>query len=174
MISSKICLVGAFAVGKTSLVRQFVESIFDEKYHTTIGVKIDKKRITIESQEVQLMIWDIEGVDIFTSLKPSYLRGSDGIIFVVDGTRPDTIKTIKDAISLVDESLTDYFSVLLLNKSDRIEDWRITEADLDSLGIEKQNILKTSAKTGFNVDEAFTHLAQNLIRKKDGTTKRKA
>ncbi len=167
MFSSKICLIGAFAVGKTSLVRQFVESIFDEKYHTTIGVKIDKKRISVEDTDIQFMIWDIEGIDIFTTMKPSYLRGSDGIVLVVDGTRPDTLKAVRDIIPTINQHLAQPTYTLLINKADLIEDWRLTDEDFKSLNLENVEPIKTSAKTGQNVDQAFIALGKAIIRKKE-------
>ena len=91
MIRKKICVLGAFAVGKTSLVARFVESIFSEKYLTTVGVKISRKVLQVGNQEWQLMLWDLAGEDEFLQLRPSYLRGSSGYLLVVDGTRRTTL-----------------------------------------------------------------------------------
>ena len=159
MISKKICMVGAFAVGKTSLVRQFVESIFSEKYHTTIGVKIDKRQVEVKGEKVQLMLWDIEGVDIFTDLKPSYLRGASGIIIVIDGTRPNTIEVAKQIKNLVNQHLNQPKLLLLANKSDLRDNWQIQIDHLNALGFESTDIFATSAKNGENVEEAFQRLA---------------
>ena len=63
MLQKKICLLGAFSVGKTSLIQRFVSSLFDDKYLTTVGVKIDKKIVTVDQQEIMLMIWDLAGED---------------------------------------------------------------------------------------------------------------
>src|SRR5262252_7835425 len=87
MLKKKICMVGQFAVGKTSLVRRFVDSIFDERYHTTVGVKVDRKDVTIDARSVTLMLWDIAGEDDLAQLKVSHLRGASGYILVVDGCR---------------------------------------------------------------------------------------
>jgi small GTP-binding protein len=162
MLNKKICMVGAFAVGKTSLVKQFVEGIFDEKYHTTIGVKIDKKVIErdSESDTVQLMIWDIEGVDVFTNLKPTYLRGSSGIILVVDGTRRKTLEPAEEIISIIKEHLGNIPIVLLINKSDLEASWQFQIEDTLTLGIEESNIFKTSAKNDNNVESAFERLVE--------------
>ena len=69
MIKKKICMLGAFSVGKTSLVKQFVDSIFSEKYQTTIGVKIDKKTLVAKGFEVNLILWDLPGEDDFQSIQ---------------------------------------------------------------------------------------------------------
>ena len=87
MIQKKICLLGGFGVGKTSLVSRFVHSIFSDKYLTTVGVKIDKKRVDLGSQQVDLVIWDIYGEDDFQKVRMSYLRGASGYLLVADGTR---------------------------------------------------------------------------------------
>ena len=80
MIQKKVCLLGGFAVGKTSLVSRFVTSIFSEKYLTTVGVKVDKKLVSVNGQDVTLMLWDIYGEDEFQTVQPSYLRGASGYL----------------------------------------------------------------------------------------------
>jgi nucleoside-triphosphatase THEP1 len=64
MIQKKVCMVGTSGVGKTSLVAKFVHSIFSDKYLTAVGVKIDKKTVTVDGNEVMLMIWDLAGDDV--------------------------------------------------------------------------------------------------------------
>src|SRR5574342_650264 len=91
MIQKKICMLGSFSVGKTSLVRRFVESIFSDTYLTTVGVKIDKKQLRVDDHDVTLMLWDIYGEDEFQKLHMSYLRGAAGLLLVVDGTRRSTL-----------------------------------------------------------------------------------
>src|ERR1044071_1650162 len=83
-------MIGAFAVGKTSLVARFVKSIFSEKYLTTVGVKIDKKSLSVGDQEMTLILWDLAGEDEFMQVRMSYLRGSAGYFLVADGTRRAT------------------------------------------------------------------------------------
>ena len=85
MIQKKICMLGAFAVGKTSLVAQYVSSLFSEKYLSTVGVKIDKKQLTVDGRDVTLMLWDIYGQDDYQTVQPSQLRGMSGYLLVVDG-----------------------------------------------------------------------------------------
>ena len=87
MIQKKVCLLGGTGVGKTSLVAQFVHSIFSDKYLTTVGVKIDKKSVDVDGTDVELVIWDVYGHDDFQKLRVSYLRGTSGYLLVADGTR---------------------------------------------------------------------------------------
>src|SRR6516165_910024 len=97
MLQKKICMLGSFSVGKTSLVRRFVESIFDEKYQTTIGVKVDKKVTRAGGEPVTLVLWDIYGEDVFQKMRMTYLRGMAGYLLVVDPTRN---QTLDDALAL--------------------------------------------------------------------------
>ncbi len=69
VIHKKVCLLGAFAVGKTSLVRRYVESIFDKRYQTTLGVKVDKKSLRLEDSVMTLVLWDLAGKDQFAGLR---------------------------------------------------------------------------------------------------------
>ena len=165
MIQKKICMLGSFAVGKTSLVRRFMESIFSEKYLTTIGVKIDKKMVEVEGEQVMLMLWDLEGQDDFSSVKLSYLRGSSGYLLVADGTRAETFDVVMDLKERVEASVGNLPFILLINKRDLTDLWEIEEGGvLDELTAQGWNLLETSAKTGLNVDRAFMELAVQIIR----------
>src|SRR6187455_2295151 len=95
MIHKKICMLGGFAVGKTSLVAQYVTSLFSDKYLSTVGVKIDKKQIAVDGRDVTLMLWDVAGQDDFQSVQESQLRGMAGYLLVVDGTRRATLETAR-------------------------------------------------------------------------------
>lgn len=118
MLQKKICMLGTFSVDKTSLVRQFVSSIFDDKYLTTVGVKIDKKIVTAADKDISLMLWDLAGEDTYNSIKASYLRGASGCIIVIDGTGPKTLDVARDIIQLVTDNIGDVPIVIALNKAD--------------------------------------------------------
>ncbi len=163
MIKKKICMVGAFAVGKTSLVQRFVKSIFSEKYLTTVGVKIDKKTMILGSESVDLMLWDLQGEDEFQSLQVSYLRGSSGYFLVADGTREWTLDKATELRDKVEESVGKLPFLLLVNKADLQESWEIEESKLSALMDSGWTIIKTSAKSGQGVEEAFGTLALKTL-----------
>jgi len=164
MIKCKICMLGAFAVGKTSLVRQFVSSMFSEKYHTTVGVKIDKKIVMVGETEVDLIIWDIQGEEVLGEFTQCYLRGAAGCLLVADGTRPGTLSAASSLRQQVADSVGKIPSVLLLNKADMIDEWAVGEAVVSDLASEGWQVLRTSAKTGIGVEEAFACLARQVMR----------
>ncbi len=170
MLVKKVCMVGPFAVGKTSLVKRFVESIFSDKYHTTIGVKVSKKKVELAQESMQMMLWDIEGVDVFTELKSSYLRGASGVMLVIDGTRPTTIRQLNELLSLVRSYLQETPVVILANKFDLTNEWKLSQDDATKLRENGLTLIETSAKTGAGVEEAFAALAQAMLRECDSKT----
>jgi len=165
MIQKKICMLGSFAVGKTSLVRRFVENMFSDKYLTTIGVKIEKKNVNINQENVSLVIWDIAGEDGFHHMKSSYLRGMSGYFLVVDKTRASTLDSAKDVRKKINEVYCDIPCILLFNKMDLTGQWDIEDSVIEELHHEGWDIVKTSAKTGLGVEEAFNRLATKMLEK---------
>jgi small GTP-binding protein len=159
VLQKKICMLGAFSVGKTSLVRRFVESVFSDAYLTTVGVKINKKTVNVSGRTVNLILWDIAGEDDLGSLRMSYLRGSAGYVLVADGTRPATVEVALSLRERVNADLGRLPSVMLLNKHDLVENWAISDAQLDALRDDGSWVQPSSARTGERVDEAFQRLA---------------
>ncbi len=164
MIQKKVCMLGAFAVGKTSLVARFVKSIFSEKYHTTVGVKIDKKVVPGPTGDLNLILWDLYGEDDFQKVRMSYLRGSSGYILVVDGTRNATLDTAIGLKQNVEESVGVLPFVVVLNKSDLTQEWELDEARVETLAAQGWTFIRGSAKTGEGVEEAFQTLVEKISR----------
>ncbi|MDY6900757.1 MAG: Rab family GTPase [Cyanobacteriota bacterium] len=163
MLQKKICMVGAFATGKTSLVAKFVYSIFSEKYQTTVGVKIDRKTLTVKEQELNLILWDLYGEDEFQKLRTSYLRGSSGFLLVVDGTRKSTLQTAIELQQRVEGSIGKVPFILVLNKWDLQDEWELDSENLEAIESKGWTVIKTSAKTGLNVEEVFQILATKIL-----------
>jgi small GTP-binding protein len=164
MISKKICLVGDFGVGKTSLIRRFVEQQFSDQYLSTVGVKISRK--TLESVNLQMLIWDLEGHTKFKAIAPTYLQGGSGVVIVADVTRQETVERITDHIKLFLSVNPKGSIVLALNKSDLVEDEKLTKlTHLVQLQYSEQvlGVYQTSAKTGLYVDEIFNKLGQSIM-----------
>lgn len=156
-------MIGSFAVGKTSLVQRYVTSIFSEKYLTTIGVKIDQKVIEYNNQEVNLILWDIHGEDDFQKIRTSYLVGASGYFLVVDGTRKNTLDKIYELQKRVEDAIGVVPFVVLINKIDLIGNWEINENDLKKLQVLNWNVIKTSAKGGVGVKEAFESIVKLVM-----------
>jgi small GTP-binding protein len=163
MIQKKIAMLGMYAVGKTSLVKRFISSIYDEKYHATIGVKVDKKVITVKDEEVTLMLWDIAGAEDHFSVPTSFIRGSAGYLLVIDGTRAVTLERGIDLVAQVESDLGKIPFVVILNKTDLADRWQLQDEHLQSLTALGCPVIRSSALNGEGVEEAFHTLAAQLV-----------
>ena len=163
MLKKKICMVGAFSVGKTSLVQRFVKSIFSDEYLTTVGVKIDKKSLTVDGQAIELLLWDIQGKDELNDIRLNYLKGASGLLLVIDGTRASTVDTALAIKTAADAQNGSVPAIVLFNKCDLAREWEVDEATIASVGARGFQTLKTSAKDGIGVEEAFTALTRLML-----------
>jgi small GTP-binding protein len=164
VIQKKVCMVGIFGTGKTSLVRQFVHAKFSDKYLSTVGVKIDRKEVAVGGDAVHLLLWDLEGRDGAQDLQTSYLRGASGIIYVVDGTRRETYTQVPELRQLARAAVGDVPSVVALNKADLADRWALTDGDRDALAGLPWHVFTTSARTGDGVEAAFQWIAESMVK----------
>ena len=142
---------------------RFVLSLFSDTYLTTIGVKVDKKAIVVDGRDVTLMLWDIYGEDEFQTVRPSYLRGASGYLLVADGTRSATLETARSLQKTAAGVVGEVPFVLVLNKADLADDWRVDDRALWKLAEQGWTVIRTSAKTGEGVEDAFLKLARRLV-----------
>lgn len=164
VFEKKICMMGAPGVGKTSLVRRYVDSVFSDKYLSTIGVKIDRKTIEIGSDTLNLMLWDLQGEERYQWVRLQYLRGAAGYILVADGTRADTLEIaigLQENAAGREEQLP---FILCLNKADLWGQWAISSTQQDWLRDKGWTVIQTSARSGDGVEDAFQTLASRLPR----------
>ncbi len=164
MIQKKICMVGSYGVGKTSLVARFVRSIFSEKYQTTVGVKIDKKVVSVGGENVTLMLWDLAGEEEHVQVRPAHLTGSAGYILVADGLRAATLDVALSLHERARKAAGPVPFVLVVNKNDQKENWEIAASRLGELANEGWPIYETSAKTGDCVETVFLTLAGRMLK----------
>lgn len=158
-ITKKVCLIGDFSVGKTSLFRRFINNTFSEQYITTVGVKVDTRLIELSDElHIKLILWDIAGADKMSVIGINYLRGAHGYILVADGTRQSTLHSVLALKAEVDALLNKPPYIGLLNKSDLMDAWEVEETFLG----ENVDWRKSSALTGEGVEEAFNNLAMQL------------
>lgn len=151
----KIVILGHFGVGKTSLIRQYVDESFNEDYLVTVGVHVKKKEIVVNKKPVTLVIWDIEGNSELSMTRTSYLLGSQGFIYVFDVSRPETYANLMEQLTYLEEHFPNIPVVVFGNKCDKFES-EISKSYFDKPQFE--GCLYTSAKTGENVEEGFKQL----------------
>jgi small GTP-binding protein len=165
-VSKKICLVGDFGVGKTSLVRRFVDRSFSDQYLTTVGVKISRKLVEINPQSLQLLIWDLEGSSKFKAISATHLQGASGAIIVADLSRAETVKHLEDHIHTFLTINPKGMIIVALNKTDLVTAEAIAQVQKMPELNDPTKILgvyPTSAKTGDSVDQIFTKLAIAIL-----------
>jgi small GTP-binding protein len=170
-LMKKVCMLGLPSVGKTSLVRRFVESIFDDRYLTTVGVKVDRKSLIVAEREMNLVLWDLSGNDTVMPAKPSYLRGASGYILVADGCRRVTAQR---AISIQQKAISTSGPmpvVVALNKADLKSNWEIGKAEIEELAENGWPCLYTSAKTGDGVETLFYKIAEKMLAEMNDETR---
>ncbi|MBW4474226.1 MAG: GTP-binding protein [Stenomitos rutilans HA7619-LM2] len=168
-LSKKMCLIGDFGVGKTSLIRRFVDRQFSDQYLSTVGVKISRK--LVEGQEpgikdLQLLIWDIEGSTKFKAIAPSYLQGAKAAIVVGDVTRQETLDRLSEHVESFLAINPQGVVAVALNKADLVEEKTLIDL-LQLLPLQNQprvlTVCATSAKTGKAVDDVFQTLTQQMM-----------
>lgn len=167
MLKKKICMLGSFGVGKTSLVARFVRTVFDDKYHTTVGVKIDKKVLNVDGRELTLMLWDMAGEEDDAPVKLNQVRDAAGYLLVVDGCRRKTLEVALSIQQRVEGELGPRPFLLLANKADQRSSWDIPDSTWGELSGLGWTILETSAKTGQQVEEAFLALGNRILMAQD-------
>jgi len=166
----KIIIVGESGVGKSSLLRRYVDNQFMSDTKSTIGADFLSKYSTVDGNKVTLQIWDTAGQERFASLVHSFYRGSDGVIFVIDVTVSNSLTSILDLkagflyqINEEEEGCT-FPMICLANKVDDLEGRVISSEMIQKWSI-KNNIpvFECSAKTGANVGLGFEKLTRMMI-----------
>ena len=158
MNKKKVCMVGDFSVGKTSLTQKFVNNVFSESYLTTIGVKIDTAMV----DDTKLIVWDVAGRDSLSPVNVSYLVGASGIVLVADGTRPETIDGLHDIWQTVEERIGAVPVVVAINKRD-LPNWSLDPQQISAFQEKQWTLFETSAKEGLEVAELFAFLTSEIL-----------
>jgi len=160
MTSKKVILAGSFGVGKTSLFNQFIYNKFDDKYLTTIGVKVNKKVVDIDGRELSILLWDIAGEVSQDKVPVTYFLGASGVIYVFDLSRPTTYKNIAEDVEYLKGILDGGMIRVVGNKRDLV-----TDEQLENIReqLELPFDIATSAKTGANVEELFSDMGKALL-----------
>ena len=167
VLRAKVCLLGEAGVGKTSLVRRFVFDQYSDKYYPTLGAMVTKKELTVQYAEstlqVLLLVWDIMGEPSFREVvADAYFPGSQGLLAVGDLTRPPTVRSLPEWVEAA-WRVTGRIPVALLgNKADLPAEPGAQEALTDIGASYDAPRWRTSARTGENVEAAFSSLARTL------------
>ena len=166
----KITILGDSAVGKTSLINQFVESSFQEDYKPTLGANIIRKDVILDKSnaKIRLIMWDLAGQEKYNVIRSMYFQGCVGALVVYDITRHQTFdnvesKWLKDFKNYVKKEGA---YVLIGNKIDLSDQRVVSKEEGESLAekIQASDFIETSAKFGENVETAFKNLVYQILR----------
>lgn len=176
VLKAKVCLIGEAAVGKTSLIRRYVEDAFDDRYISTLGAKVSLKRMSLTPNEshpdrtldVQLSIWDLIGERSYLdSLHQEYLRGAQGLIAVCDVTRYSTFDSLDQWIPAAFRVAGEVPLALIVNKVDLKDQVMVLyDENEPAQKAAKYNgfAVWASAKSGDNVNSVFERLVLGIVR----------
>ena len=174
-MKAKVCLVGEHAVGKTSLIRRFVLDEFDDRYIVTLGAKVSKKELRLQTPDgspiqIDVTIWDIMGSKGFRELlREAYFHGAQGILAICDITRYDTLEDLDSWVESVFRTVGEVPVVFAVNKADLRDQAAFGEEQIRSAteGFDSP-FYYTSARTGENVEALFRSLADGIARGSSG------
>ena len=167
-LSKKVCLLGDFAVGKTSLVRRFVYNLFDDKYISTIGVKVSSKTVVVPRNgdvvDLTIMLWDLAGGEEFDMMRASYLRGAVGAVLVCDLTRPKTLESLERYAEEMRSVNPNAQFIIAANKQDLIDQMQLSPTQIASVAAKfNAPYYLTSAKNGAEIETLFRYLGGLLV-----------
>ncbi|MBD3377374.1 GTP-binding protein [candidate division KSB1 bacterium] len=170
IVSKKLCMLGSYGVGKSSLVRRFVYNKFDDKYLSTIGVQISQKILAPfedskkRNIQLKLILWDLAHIEKFNNIIKNYFRGTHGAIIVLDLTRPQTIEEIPIYLEPFLEQNPNASLAFVGNKKDLVDPDDPFTSQIEKIAkkYHAPHIL-TSAKTGEGVEQLFVNLGRQLV-----------
>lgn len=173
----KVCVVGEQAVGKTSLIRRYVLDQFDDRYIMTLGAKVSKKALDLKAPDgervsMELLVWDIMGSKGFRELlREAYFHGAQGVLAVCDITRKESLQETRGWIENVHETVGKVPVVLVANKADLKDQHAFGKEAMETMAAPYgAAVVKTSAKTGENVEQAFMLIARAVLERESGRT----
>ena len=168
-VTFKILTIGESGVGKTCILRRFVENKFLKNHLATIGIDFKTKTLNINDQEIKLKIWDTAGQERFRNITTQYYKGADGIVLVYDVTDDASYDKIRDWMDqIVHNTQKDEIGLVLLGNKCDMEPRNVTEEQGNKLAEElKISYFETSALNGQGINEAFEQLTRDIMKKKE-------
>jgi small GTP-binding protein len=170
----KLAILGDSAVGKTSLIKNYITHSFNGNYQPTLGVNIVTKDIRLEefNSELRLLLWDIAGQKKYELTRKKFFQGCSGALLVYDVTRFSTFEQITSKChdDFKKFARSDGAYILIGNKLDLKDFIKITTEQGEDLAkkINADEFIETSAKYGENVEMAFKKLVLRILNKSGG------
>ena len=161
----KFLILGDITVGKTTLLLKYIDNFTPEIYISTLGVDYKTKNIVFNGIKVSLQIWDTAGQERYKVITKSFVKGTDGIIFMYDITQKESFINIKKWIEETEgENPGEVKKIIVGNKMDKEEDRQVTDEMKEKLSKEVDiDLIEVSAKKGIDVDKVFDILVEKIL-----------
>ena len=164
----KVIFIGNPYVGKTSIIQRYVTKQFKNTYTSSIGIAYERINVKVNSNTlVKLNLWDTAGSEKYKSVTRTYFVGADVVLFVYDITNEQSFTELSLWMTTVNETCSEgYLSYIIANKTD-LNAQRTVSTSKGSVYADKHGckFMEISAKTGTNIDELFTNIAEALYNK---------
>lgn len=167
-LSFHSCIHSFIGVGKSCLLLQFTDKRFQPVHDLTIGVEFGARMISVQDDtQIKLQIWDTAGQESFRSITRSYYRGAAGALLVYDITRRDTFQHLGRWLEEARQHAHPNMAILLIGNKNDLEHRRAVTTEEGKAFAEANNLLflETSAKTAYNVEQAFLQNAESIYSK---------
>lgn len=170
ILTFKILTLGESSVGKTCILRRYVEGQFFKNQISTIGIDFKSKNLKINNHEIRLKIWDTAGEERFRNITSQYYKGAEGIILVFDLTKKESFDKINDWIKQIKlNTQSDEIAIVLLGNKKDLVDMRVISFEegkerAEAFGIK---FFETSALDGSGIEDAFLCLSEEIMKKKN-------
>lgn len=161
----KLCLLGYYSVGKSSIIRQYISNSFDPHEESTIGGAFTSKKMNYKNQIVTFDIWDTAGQERYNSLAPMYYRNANCSLIVFDITSMESFIVAKNWVTQLKTEDPKMLLILVGNKCDLEDNRQVSEQEIFRYVQEHTLVyFETSAKTKFNVENVFSKINELLPR----------
>ncbi|XP_058479692.1 ras-related protein Rab-38 [Solea solea] len=172
----KVLVIGDLGVGKTSIIKRYVNQVFSQHYRATIGVDFALKVLSWDNKSVlRLQLWDIAGQERYGNMTRVYYREAVGALVVFDMTRLSTFQAVLKWKGDLDSKVAQSNgkpvpAVLLANKCDQRPNGlcpKLPKLENFSRDYGFVGWFETSAKDNTNIDAAITCLVKNIMSVED-------
>ena len=164
----KLVLVGDSNVGKTAMIKRYINNCYKDEHMSTVGIDFYVKYVNIEGEKIKINLWDTAGQERFKTVTSAIYRKADGVVLVYDLSNQDSFNNIltwyEEAKAVCDCSF-----ILVGNKSDLNNDLKVVKLEDANLLCEKLNVslIETSSKTGLNIDLLFDKITNLSLKNKE-------
>eukprot|EP00056_Hartaetosiga_gracilis_P006033 m.92355 g.92355 ORF g.92355 m.92355 type:complete len:225 (-) comp12356_c0_seq14:1268-1942(-) len=162
----KVLIVGNGAVGKSSMIQRYCKGIFTQEYKKTIGVDFLEKKLSVDGEELRLMIWDTAGQEEFDSLTKTYYRDAEACVVAFSTIDRASFENVESWIKKVEDEVGRIPMVLIQNKVDLLDQAEMTKEEAEGLADKIQlKFFRTSVLEDHNIDQVFQYLGELYVQR---------